>query len=445
MLNRITKVKLLVFAVITAAALTLTALDYVRLPQQMGIGRYDLNVQLANAGGLYAQAAVTYRGVEVGKVTSVDLVSGGGAVARLQVDNGVEIPSNSVAEVRSSSVIGEQFLNFVPPTRGRSSRALEDGATVPVGQTVLPTTTDQLLGSVDQFLQSVPQDDLRTVVEELDAASRGVGEDFGRLIDDARTFQQAATENLPQTVKLLEDAQLVVRTQQQLDPSIRSFATDLDSLSGQLAASDDDLRGVLEAGAPFMKTVGAFAEDLRPVLPGMLAELADTGQVLRVYRDHVEHLLTVVPAVLPMLSAAVPVSRRSGLRSPGNLWFKLGLDPPGCRAGFENADKIRDPSDLTPAPLPTNSWCKVGEKDPRAPRGARNQPCPNGGTAATARLCGLVFDETVVPGADLRGGGTNEAATLPPALEESDLLALLDGSEQHPNTFADLLKGLTRP
>jgi phospholipid/cholesterol/gamma-HCH transport system substrate-binding protein len=429
MLSKVTKLKLIVFVAITGIALALTALYYVRLPQQVGIGRYDVNVELANAGGLYPQAMVTYRGVEVGKVTRVDLGKNGSVLARLSIDNGTKLPAASAVEVRSASVIGEQYVNFLPPADPDPGDLLQAGTTIPASRTVLPTTTNTLLSSVDALLTSIPVDDLRATIQELGVAFDGAGEELGRFIEASSDFQKLATLNLPATLKLIDDAAPVLRTQEELDPEIRSFARSLGSFSGQLRASDAQLRGVLAAGAPFMDTVGSFADDLTTVAPGMLSELADTGEVLRVYRDGIEHILTVLPAVIPMLTASIPVDRRDGARSPANLWFKLGVDPPTCTPGFENAQKVRNPADLSPAVPPSNSWCKVGANDPRAPRGARNQPCPNGGTGATASLCGLNFDKSVV------SRGSNPAAA-------SDVSGQPGGQTPSPTTWQALLTGL---
>jgi len=440
MLSKVTRVKLVVFVAITAVALLVTALFYVRLPQQVGIGRYGVDVELANAGGLYPQAMVTYRGVEVGKVTGIELGPGGSVIAHLQVDNGVKLPKDSIAQVRSASVIGEQYVNFLPTGESRVSEYLADGDTIPVSRTVLPTSTNALLSSVDGLLQSVPTRDLRTVVHELGTAFDGVGPELGRFIDASSTFQQAATENLPATLKLIDDAQPVLHTQQSLDPAIRSFARSLDSFSGQLAASDADLQGVLASGVPFMNSVGSFSDDLTGVLPGMLADLEKTGQVLRVYRPNLEHIAIVLPPTLTMLLAAIPADRRDDVRPAANLWFKLGVDPMPCTPGFEYADQMRNPADLSPAPTPTRSYCKVSATDPRAPRGARNHPCPNGGTGATAAQCGLVFDSS---GPAQRPTGA--ASVTRPAgglFDTPGTVFLLQGSLPAPGTWQELLKGL---
>jgi len=443
MLSKVTKVKLGVFVAITAVTLAVTALYYVRLPQQVGVGRYDVAVELTNAGGLYPQAMVTYRGVEVGKVTDVELEADGSVVARLQVDDGIELPADSTVEVRSASVIGEQYVNFLPP-HAPSSEHLEDGATIPVERTVLPTTTNTLLSSVDELLASIPRQDLRTVVSELQLALDGAGQDLGRFIDASSEFTAAATENLPQTIELIEDSAPVLETQAELDPQIRSFARSLGSFSGQLEASDADLGGLLAAGAPFMEAIGGFAVDLTGVAPGMLAELAELGEVLKVYRDGIEHLLILVPAVMPAMNAAIPVSRRDGERRAANLWFKLGFDPPSCTQGFEDADQVRNPDDLSPVDPPDDSWCKVAPDDVRAARGARNSPCPNGGSGATAALCGLRFDQTSLFADGMGSAGATTYDSPSGGLELGLTTFLLAGDPPGAGTWQQLVRGLVK-
>lgn len=403
MLTRITRVKLVTFVVITVVVLSITALSYVRLPQQVGIGRYGVDVELAAASGLYPQAVVTYRGVEVGKVTDVTLRPGGKVVAELQIDNEVEIPADAVAEVRSASVIGEQYVNFVPQGT-TDGAALEEGATVPVERTVLPTSTTELLTAVDSFFTSIPQQDLRTLMHEVRVATSGRGDELGRLIEDSKEFQAVATANLPATVGLLEDSAPVLRTQRDLDPAIRSFAGDMASFSTALAGADAQLTGTLDAGAPFLQHLGGWVDALRPHVPALVGDAAQLAEVLDVYRDNIEHLLIVGAAEVPTLTALVPPSSRGKERAPGNLWFRLGFDPPACSEGFAEAKNVRDPSDGRPAKVGLENWCKVPTRDPRAARGARNNPCPNGGRAASALLCGL----------DFRGGSLRRTGAVPP-------------------------------
>ena len=50
---------------------------YMQVPTLLGIGRINVTLELPAAGGLYRFSNVTYRGVQIGKVTEVKLTENG--------------------------------------------------------------------------------------------------------------------------------------------------------------------------------------------------------------------------------------------------------------------------------------------------------------------------------------------------------------------------------
>ena len=58
---------------------------------------------------------MTYRGVQIGKVTEVKLTETG-AEATLTLDTSPKIPADLQAEVRSVSAVGEQYVDLRPRT-----------------------------------------------------------------------------------------------------------------------------------------------------------------------------------------------------------------------------------------------------------------------------------------------------------------------------------------
>ena len=117
MLTRTVRTRLVVFAVISIAILTITSLFYIRLPQLLGFEQYDVTADFADATGLYENAIVTYRGAQVGRVDAVNLKANGVQVV-LQMDDGTHVPADSTATVHSTSAIGEQYIDLVPPGHG---------------------------------------------------------------------------------------------------------------------------------------------------------------------------------------------------------------------------------------------------------------------------------------------------------------------------------------
>lgn len=78
--------RLIVFLAIGIAAIVAVGVWFVQVPAQLGIGRYVVRLDLADGGGLYPTANVTYRGVTIGRVTEVRMTDDGAEanpVARL--------------------------------------------------------------------------------------------------------------------------------------------------------------------------------------------------------------------------------------------------------------------------------------------------------------------------------------------------------------------------
>lgn len=443
MLSRLVRIQLGMFTGITVLALLLTALFYVKVPQQMGIGRYQLVLHLSDSGGIYEKANVLYRGTEVGVVTSVEVKEGGGVTVALSIDNDAEIPKSAVAEVRSVSVVGEQYVNFVPPASAKGGPYLADGDIIAAGQTSLPTTTSALLTSINKVVGSVPLNDLRTVLKETDEAFGGSGEDLAQVIRSASNLEDEATRNLGPTTQLIRDANGVLATQQEVASSIRSYAGTLEPLSAQLEASSADIEGLLASGPSFFDQTTKSLNQLKTPVTRLLADTATVGNVLNAYAPAVEHVLTLYNALAPSLAAASPISWRDDEYGMLRLFFKLGFDPPLCVEGYPEAGKMRSAHDTSKRPVSQTTYCKAPRDSNLAPRGVRNSPCPNNQSVrgAYAKDCGLVFPRVPSP-TGLRQ--TDSSALVDPD-SSSRLSIITSGTPAGPQrSWQEWMRGLTQ-
>src|SRR5271156_444701 len=112
MLTRIIKRQLVLFGILTAVALLVLGVYYLRIPSLVGIGQYQLKAELPASGGLYPTSNVTYRGITIGKVTDVEPTQRG-AEATMSIDSQFKIPLDASANVHSVSAVGEQYLALV--------------------------------------------------------------------------------------------------------------------------------------------------------------------------------------------------------------------------------------------------------------------------------------------------------------------------------------------
>ena len=92
MLTRFVRIQLIVFSVVSVIGFAMLS-SYLQVPTLLGIGKISVSLELPAAGGLYQFANVTYRGKQIGTVTSVRLTTTG-AEALLSLDDHPRIPAD---------------------------------------------------------------------------------------------------------------------------------------------------------------------------------------------------------------------------------------------------------------------------------------------------------------------------------------------------------------
>src|ERR1700734_304971 len=130
MLTRFIRTQLIVFAALTVTALVALGWYYLRIPSQLGVGQYRLTAELPASGGLYRTSNVTYRGIQIGRVTKVEPTAHG-VRATLSIDSRYKIPVDASANVHSVSAIGEQYLDLV--STGTPGKFFSPGQTITKG------------------------------------------------------------------------------------------------------------------------------------------------------------------------------------------------------------------------------------------------------------------------------------------------------------------------
>src|ERR1700744_1174869 len=142
MLSRFVRIQLAIFTIVGIIGVIAMALFYIQAPTLLGIGRMKVYLELPASGGLYRFSNVTYRGVQVGKVTGVALTANG-AEATLSLGTSPKIPEDLEADVRSVSAIGEQYVDLRPRTD--SAPYLRDGSVIAMHDTTIPQAVGPML------------------------------------------------------------------------------------------------------------------------------------------------------------------------------------------------------------------------------------------------------------------------------------------------------------
>lgn len=249
---------------------------------------YEVSAIFDSAQGIFVTTQVRIAGVSVGSVRGLEL-DPGGARLRLEIQPDVELPVDSLAELRGEGVLGDRYVNVIP---GSSDELLPPGGvlrTRPSG-----TDLDALQQKLDGIADDVkaittalrasleddrPQDSVARALDNVDqltarldamvAANRG---DVDAIADNVRELTQALNTLVGQLgadvqgeVGALRDATA------RLDASLQrveSIATKIDEGEGTLGrlvnddAAMDSIEGTLEDVGELVDSVGGIQTEV---------------------------------------------------------------------------------------------------------------------------------------------------------------------------------------
>ncbi|OBC01066.1 mammalian cell entry protein [Mycobacterium sp. 852013-50091_SCH5140682] len=384
MLTRFVRTQLVLFAVASIVGVAVMLFAYMQVPTLVGLGRITVKVELPATGGLYQFSNVTYRGSQIGKVTSVDLTDKG-ALATLSLDRSPKVPADLQAQVRSMSAVGEQYIDLLPRTD--SPPYLQDGSVVAMSDTTIPQQVGPMLDQLSALVGTIPKDKLSQLLDESFNAFNGTGYDFGSLLDSAATITRDSNAVSDHTRTLIDDSGPFLDAQAQTTDSIRTWAASLAGVTDQVATNDPQFRSILRNGPGFANETSQLLQQIKPTLPVLLANLSTFGQIAVTYNPSLEQILVLLPPYVAQIQTYAPTTSPTGLP---NGDFSLGLgDPPACTVGFLPPSAWRSPSDTSVIDTPDNIYCKLPQDSPIGVRGARNYPCMGhpGKRAPTVELC----------------------------------------------------------
>ncbi|MBU3685917.1 MAG: MCE family protein [Mycobacterium sp.] len=392
-------IQLAILGVVTIIACGVMAFGFVKVPALLGIGRYRVSVDLPASGGLYPTAVVTYRGTEIGRVRSVD-VTGDGVRAELDLQSGVPLSADVTAAVHSRSAVGEQFLELTPQQSGLPTRTLRNGDVIPAARVTVPPDIAELLDATNRAVRAIPEDNLRTVVEEAYTAVGGLGPELSRIIDGSTALAIEAGTTIDPLTTLIDQSPAVLEPQVRTADSIATWARRMALITRGLQAQDPAFADLLRQGGPALEEGRALFERFSPTLPVLLANMVSLGDIAVTYRSDIEQLLVLFPQGTAVMSAIAAPNANTRQDYRGiYLDFNLNLNlPPPCNTGFLPVRQQRSPALVDAPDRPAGDlYCRVPQDSTLNVRGVRNIPCRNNPAkrAPSVEIC--ESDQNYVP------------------------------------------------
>ena len=255
-----------------------------------------------------------------------------------------------------------------------------------------PSARERLLAAANTGLQAVPQDNLKTVIDESYIAVGGLGPELTRIVKGSTDLSIEARKNLDPLIALIDQSQPVLNSQTNTSDSIQAWASHLATVTTELQTHDQAVAGSITNGGPAAGEARQLIERLQPTLPILLNNLVSIGQVALTYQNDIEQLLVLLPESVALESAGNVANANTKQDYRGQyLSFNLNLNlPPPCTTGFLPAQQQRIPTFEDYPNRPAGDlYCRVPQDSPFNVRGARVAPCETvpGKRAPTVALC----------------------------------------------------------
>lgn len=273
------------------------------------------------------EAKVKLRGVEVGKVSSIDVRPDGGAVLHLamQPSQMKLIPQDVNAEIVSTSAFGAKFVDLVPPSSEPATQPLRAGAVLEGKHVTVEINT--VFQQLTSLLSAIDPVKLNETLGAIASAVHGRGHRIGQAFTDLDQF--LATENRSL-------------------PALRHDFEVLPTVSKTYADASADLLATAEHTTRISKSIVDEQENLDAFLISSIG-LADIGNdVVGGNRQGLTNTLHVVRPTTDLLSE-YHQALWCGIAGLGEFWKGPNLPEPMLNVSVSltlGAERYRYPSNL---------------------------------------------------------------------------------------------------
>ena len=274
---------------------------------QMRFGRtYAYSAEFTSISGLRQGQFVRASGVEIGKVSSVNLVDGGRrARVEFSVDRGIPLYQSTTAQIRYLDLIGNRYLELKRGEGEGFDRVMPPGGFIPVARTSPALDLDALIGGFKPLFRALDPEKVNTIATALVTVFQGQGGTINDILDQtAQLTNQLGTRDqaIGEVIKNLNTVlDTTVRHRKQFDQTVNN----LEVLITGLKDHGDQLAGGTAHISNAAGTVADLLAEDRGLLHSSLNYLDAVQQPLIDQREQLNDFIHKVPTALNLIGRGI--------------------------------------------------------------------------------------------------------------------------------------------
>ncbi|WP_297728491.1 virulence factor Mce family protein [Mycobacterium sp.] len=284
-----------VFGVVLVVCVVLIAFGYAGLPFWPQGKIYD--AYFTDAGGITPGNAVYVSGYKVGKVASVGL-AGDSAKVTFNVDRHVVVGDQSMASIRTDTILGERSIAVTPAGGGRAT-------TIPLSRTTTPYTLAGALEDLGNNANNLNKPQFEQALNVLTDTLHDATPELRGALDGVTSLSRTLNRRDEALQSLLAHAKSVTAVLSQRANQVNKLVDD----GNELFAALDERRaaiGQLISGIGGLSTqISGFVADNRKEFGPALSKLNLVLANLNERRDYITEALKRLPSYATSLGEVV--------------------------------------------------------------------------------------------------------------------------------------------
>ncbi|MEZ0365965.1 MCE family protein [Mycobacterium sp. pUA109] len=264
------------------AALVVAAFSYDKLPFIKGTSGYS--AYFAEAGGIKPASDVRVSGLDVGRVTGLQL-QGTKVRVDFTVRNGVELGDRTEAAIKTETVLGTKVLELTPRGDGRLS------GTIPLERTTSPYDLPTALGDLTTTISGLDTTQLSSSLTTLAQTFADTPPDLKIALQGVARFSDTLNTRDAKLRQLLANANNVTSVLAKRSDQIASLVTNANALLAELLSQRNAVDALMTNLAAVSHQISAVVDDNRAQLKPAVDKLNGVLGILDTRKQELQRTL----------------------------------------------------------------------------------------------------------------------------------------------------------
>lgn len=246
-----------------------------------GPGSYMIQAQLPDVRTIEPNSRVQVDDVTVGTVTKIER-QGWHALLTMSIDGGVNLPANATATVGQSGLLGSLHVELAPPPGVAPQGSLRNGSVIPLSSAGTYPSSEQVLAAISLLLNGGGIGQVQDITASLSTALTGREQDLRSLIEQLDIFTRHVNDQSADIIATAESLNSLAGTFARQKPVVdRALATIPDALR----VIGEQRQVLVDALDQLGKFSALVADSTNQTKAGLVAELKGLGPVLESLAD----------------------------------------------------------------------------------------------------------------------------------------------------------------